>query len=122
MVEMPDSVVLKLEESYKKNASDVNAGRNVFNLQDRKKNMFGNGIYSFQGQGPHFPRRLFVFNKDKLYIFNSEGSSNPKGVMKEFVQCIEEVNLSNKQIVEYARILGYYLKEEESKTYGDEIK
>lgn len=122
MVEMPDSIALKLDEAYSKNAENVNAGRNVFNLANRKNFVFGDGIYSFKGQGPHFPRRLFIFNNDKLFIFNNEGAFNPKGVMREFADCIDKLQLTNEQVVKYSKIISIYLEQEEGNTYGQEIK
>jgi hypothetical protein len=122
MVSVPDSIVNKLEEAYNKNAKNVNAGKNVFNLLNRKDFIFGNGIYSFRGQGPHFPRRIFIFNKGLLFIFDSEGAYNPKGVLEEFVQNIDILGLTNEQIVKYSKVISDYLEEEEGNTYGAEIK
>jgi len=121
-VDVPDSIYLKLEEAYNKNAKNVNAGRNVFNLSKRKDFIFKDGIYSFQGQGAHFPRRIFVFNSGKLFVFESEGAFNPKGVLAEFVQSIDSLKLDDKQIVRYSKVISDYLQNEEGLTYGAEIK
>jgi hypothetical protein len=121
-VSVPDSVALKLEVAYNKNAKNVNAGKNVFNLLHRKDFVFKNGIYSFQGQGPHFPRRIFIFNKGKLFIFENEGAFNPKGIIAEFSNAIELLNLTNKQIIAYLRATSDYLEQELNANYGGEIK
>ena len=121
-VDVPDSIYLKLEEAYNKNAKNVNAGRNVFNLSKRKDFIFKDGIYSFQGQGAHFPRRIFVFNIGKLFVFENEGAYNPKGILSEFLKCIDALNLNSKQIVKYSKIISDYLQNEEGLTYGAEIK
>src|SRR5690606_17951746 len=71
-VSIPDSIALNLKEAYNKNAKNVNAEANVFNLLNRKDFVFKNGIYSFQGQGPHFPKRIFIYDKGKLFIFENE--------------------------------------------------
>jgi len=121
-VSIPDSIALNLKEAYNKNAKNVNAEANVFNLLNRKDFVFKNGIYSFQGQGPHFPKRIFIYDKGKLFIFENEGAFNPKGVIQEFVDCIELLELTDKQIVKYFRVISDYLKEEENNTYGKEVK
>lgn len=121
-VSIPDSIAVNLKEAYNKNAENVNAEANVFNLLNRKDFVFKDGIYSFQGQGPHFPKRIFIFNDDRLFIFENEGAFNPKGVIQEFVYCIEILELSNKQIVKYSQVISEYLKEEENCTYGNEVK
>src|SRR5690606_11234871 len=117
-VSIPDSIALNLKEAYNKNAKNVNAEANVFNLLNRKDFVFKNGIYSFQGQGPHFPKRIFIYDKGKLFIFENEGAFNPKGVIQEFVDRIELLELTDKQIVKYFRVISDYLKEEENNTYG----
>ena len=32
---------------------------------------------------PHFPRRIFIFDKGRLFIFESEGYFDPQGVVHE---------------------------------------
>lgn len=121
-VSVPDSIASKLENAYNKSAKNVNAGRNVFNLLSRKDSTFRDCIYSFQGQGPHFPRRIFVYNKGDIFIFENEGAFNPRGVMKEFVVCVEKLNLTGEQVVKYTKAISDYLEQEEGNTYGSEIK
>jgi hypothetical protein len=118
---VPDSIYLKLEYAYNKNAKNVNAGKNILNLSNKKDFVFKNGIYSFQGQGPHYPKRIFIFQLNKLFIFENEGAFNPKGVLKEFLKCIDDLKLNNKQIVKYSLIISKYLQDEEGLTYGAEI-
>lgn len=121
-VAVPDSIVSKLENAYNKNAKNVNAGKNVFNLLSRKDFAFKDGIYSFQGQGPHFSRRIFIYNKGDIFIFENEGAFNPQGVIKEFAVCVEKLNLTRKQVVKYTKAISDYLEQEEGNTYGSEIK
>lgn len=121
-VEVPDSIVIKLEEAYNKNAKNVNAGKNVFNFLNKKDFVFKDGMFSFQGQGPHFPKRIFIFNNGNIFIFENEGSFNPSGIIKEFVICIEKLNLSKKKVVKYIKAIGDYLEQEFENTYGNEIK
>lgn len=121
-VAVPDSVVVILEEAYNKNAKNVNAGKNVFNLLNRKDFVFKDGIYSFQGQGPHFPRRIFIYNKGNTFIFENEGAFNPHGIIEEFALCVRKLNLTGSQVVRYTKAISDYLAQEEGNTYGSEIK
>lgn len=121
-VVVPDSIFLKLEDAYNRNAKNVNAGRNVMNLSNNKHFHFEDGIYSFQGQGAHYPKRIFVFNKNKLFVFEKEGAFDPKGVLNNFLECIDELKLNNSQVVRYSLIISNYLKSEEKLTYGQEVK
>ena len=73
-VAVPDSIAVKLREAYKSTTElRCNAEANVYNLIDRFNYDFKDGIYSFRGMGPHFPRRIFIFDKGRLFIFESEG-------------------------------------------------
>jgi len=118
-VAVPDSIYQKLEKSYGRNA---NAGRNVFNLIDRKDFVLKDGIFSFQGQGPHFPRRIFIVNKGELFVFENEGAFNPKGVLQEFVESINQLELTDKQTVKYSKAISDYLEQESGNIYGSEVK
>lgn len=121
-VAVPDSVVIMLEKAYNKNAKHVNAGKNVINLSNRRDYTFKDGIYSFQGQGPHFPRRIFIYSKGGIFIFGHEGAFNPSGIIKEFAVCIASLNLTGKQVIKYTKAISDYLEKEEGNTYGSEIK
>ena len=107
---------------YNKNANNVNAGRNVLNLSDKKDLIFKDGIYSFQGQGPHFPKKIFIFDKNRIFIFDNEGAYNPKGVLSEFLKCIDELKLNKNKIVRYSKIISDYLHNEENLNYGSEVR
>lgn len=121
MVDIHDSIYVKFEESYKKSTSfdSVNAGRNAWNLLDRKDFAFKNGLYSFKGQGPHFPKRIFIYNNGKTYIFTS---SYVDKVLLEYLECIKLLDLSEADKIKYLKMISIYLEEEKDKTYGAEIK
>ncbi|WP_264564667.1 hypothetical protein [Flavobacterium sp. N3904] len=119
-VNVPDSIALSLENAY--NTKNVNAGKNVFNLINRKNFKFVNGVFSFQGQGAHFSRRIFIFNNKKIYIFKDDGASNPKGILKEYLDAVDYLNLNDNQMVQYLEAISVYLKDELGNTYGDEIQ
>lgn len=119
MVKVPDSIATRLENAY--STQRTNAGRNVYNLLQRNKFDFGNGIYSFQGQGPHFPRRLFIFHNDKMFIFENEGAFYPKAVLQEFNNAAKFLDLDNEDFITYLEAITLYLRQEFGNTYGREI-
>ena len=120
MVVMPDSISAKLEEAYTKNTGcrNVNAGRNVWNLVNRKDFIFKNGIYSFKGQGPHFPRLIFIYYNGRLFIFTN---SNINRVLEEYLKCISVLELSEADSIKYLKAISNYLHEELGLTYGADI-
>ena len=94
-VAVHDSIAVKLKKAYEKSSKlRSNAEANVYNLIDRFNYDFKDGIYSFKGMGPHFPRRIFIFDKGQLFIFDSAGFNEPQEVIREFSQAIDSLNLS----------------------------
>lgn len=120
MVSVPDSIYYKLEDAYKQATGfdSVNAGRNVCNLLNGRDFKFKNSIYSYKGQGPHFPRLIFIFHDGQLYTFKSSGAHDPKGIIEEYVKCIEQLRLSDTDIRNYLMAISRYLEQEKGQTYG----
>ena len=117
----PDSIAVKLKKAYETSSKlRSNAEANVYNLIDRFNYDFKDGIYSFKGMGPHFPRRIFIFDKGQLFIFDSAGFNEPQEVIREFSQAIDSLNLSPDQIVQYSKTISKYLEQESGETYGRE--
>lgn len=123
-VRVPDSINLQLAKITYKGSSDINSktGLYIWNLQSKKDLVLKDGIYSFKGMGPHFPRRIFIYNKGDIFIFENEGAFNPRGVIREYAVCIEELNLTGKQVVKYTKAMSDYLEQEAGNSYGSEIK
>ena len=71
--------------------------------------------------GPHFPRRIFIFDKGRLFIFESEGYFDPQGVVHEFSQVIDSLRLTDNQVIQYSKAISEYLERESGETYGREI-
>ena len=117
---LPDSIAEQIENSYEDKYT--NASKNVVNLISPNNYNFVDGIYAFKGMGPHFPRQIFVYKREKIFIFNSRGDYNPEGVIMEFCSCIKKLNLTHKEIVDYLNVICLYLQEEEVTDYGDTIK
>ena len=68
---LPDSIAEQIENNYKDKYT--NASKNVVNLISPNNYNFVDGIYAFKGMGPHFPRQIFVYKREKIFIFNSRG-------------------------------------------------
>ena len=64
-VELPDSVAHYLETLY----PDMNVSARVFNIISPENKKWTDGIYSFMGQGPHFPRHLLISKRNKYLKF-----------------------------------------------------
>jgi len=124
MVEVPDSINLKLALITYKGYNDINSNKGMYilNLQNPKDLDFKDGIYSFRGFGPHFPKKIFIFNNGRLFIFENDGAFNPKAVIKEFVKCFDYLDLTNDQLIKYSKIITNYLEDEKGNNYGREIK
>ena len=123
-VTIPDSLRWELVKKAYPNSNDLTpkTGLYIFNLKNRKEYILKDGIFEYKGFGPHFPRRIFIFNKGILFIFENEGAFNPKGVLQEFVDNINKLGLTNKQTVKYSKAISEYLEQESGNTYGREIK
>ena len=119
-VEVSDSFKLKLLPYTYVDTVDFLAKSHllVFNLINRKNFILTDGIFSFQGIGPHFPRRIFIYNKGKSYIFKSTEIS---GVLNEFLCFLELINISEQEKTEYLKAISNYMCEEVGQTYGIEI-
>ncbi len=121
MVDVPDSIYIYLEKKYTEitGSDSVNAGRNVFNLSNRKDFIFKNGLYSFQGQGPHFPRLIFIYHNKLLYTFKNTSITE---VLEEYIECIDLLKLPEADSIKYLKLISDYLQDELGKTYGARIK
>ena len=120
-VAVPDSIAVKLKKANETSSKlRSNAEANVYNLIDRFNYDFKDGIYSFKGMGPHFPRRIFIFDKGQLFIFDSAGFNETQEVIREYSQAIDSLNLSPDQIVQYSKTISKYLEQESGDTYGRE--
>ena len=71
-----------------------------------------NGIYAFKGQGPHFPRKIFIYRDKKIFFFQSVGAYNPNGIIKEYSTFLSENKLTNAETIMYLRAIYEYLKDE----------
>ena len=121
MVNVPREVTKKLESVYINELGQLEGGIYVWNLQNRKDFVFKNGIYSYQLIGPHFPRRIFIQYNSKTFVFKSAGAFNNVGVLKEYIECIKILKISDKDVAIYLNIISNYLKGELGLTYGSEI-
>lgn len=123
VVEVPDSIKLKLLSITYKEVEKITAktGLYIYNLSNYKDYIFRNGVYSFKGMGPHYPRRIFINYNSKTYIFKSEGAFDSVGVLQEFIDCIKLLEITEKDRIKYLKIISNYLQDELGQTYGTEI-
>jgi len=124
IVNVPDSLRLQLVKKTYPNSKDLTSktGLYILNLTNSKDFIFKDGIYYYKGFGPHFSRRIFIFNKGVLCIFDNVGAFNPKGVLQEYLESIKKLDLTDKQTVKYLKAISEYLEQESGNTYGKEIK
>ena len=80
---------------------------------------FKNGLYSINGQGPHFPREIFIYYNHVLYSFSNSDSDK---VLEEFIKSFGILGLNEKDKIEYLSAICTFLREELKETYGAEIK
>ena len=66
---IPKDIATQLDESYGKEFA--NASANVYNLLNSKEKYLVNGIYAFKGQGPHFPRKIFIYRNKEIFFFQA---------------------------------------------------
>lgn len=123
-VKVPDNIFLQLEAKYKEIAGhdSVNAGRNVWNLLEPKNFAFKEGIYSYKGQGPHFPRLIFIYKNEQIFAINAIGAFEPSEVISDYLKCVNELKLSDTEIRKYLKAISQYLTQEQGQTYGREYK
>lgn len=69
---LPDSIAEQIENNYKDKYT--NASKNVVNLISPNNYNFVDGIYAFKGMGPHFPRQIFVYKREKFSSLIAEGT------------------------------------------------
>ena len=117
---IPKDIATQLDESYGKEF--VNASANVCNLLNSKEKYLVNGVYAIKGQGPHFPRKIFIYRNKEIFFFQNIGAFNPDGVIKEFSIFLSKNKLTNNEIIMYLRAIYEYLKNENGMEYGSEIK
>ena len=94
---IPKEIATQLDESYGKEFA--NASANVYNLLNSKEKYLVNGIYAFKGQGPHFPRKIFIYRNKEIFFFQNIGAFNPDGVIKEFSIFLSKNKLTNNEII-----------------------
>ena len=122
-VNLPDSIAIMLENEYG-HGGNTGASNHVISLVDRNNYLFGNSIYSYKGQGPHYPRKLFVYQEPVLFIFSEyvDRASDKQQFLMELDSCARMLNLGEERIRVYYKIIQDYFHEEEGINYGMEIK
>ena len=96
-VNVPSEAAVLLDSAY--DYYFVNASAHVRNILEPSNLSWGNGVYCYHGQGPHFPEKIFIVNKDDIYVFNNYGSWSPKELIEEFLSCAKKQNLDSKDTI-----------------------
>jgi hypothetical protein len=122
-LKIPDSIYNKLEKFYiEERGEEVKSHINVYNLTSKEVHFdYKSGVYSFNLTGAHFPRRIFIFYKNKVFIFKSKGAFDSLGVLQEFIDCVKLLEITERDSIKYLKIICKYLQEELGQTYGAEI-
>lgn len=119
-VKISDSIYVKLEKSYFETTGfeNVNAGRNVWNLINKKDFVLKDGLYLFRGQGPDYPSRIFIYDNYSFYMFKN---NHLEDVLTEYVGIIDKLKISEINKIKYLKIICKYLQEEIGQTSGSDI-
>ena len=116
MVSVSDSISAILDSSYFEltKCKGVNAGVNIHNLIDYKETTLVNGLYSFGGMGPHFPKILFVYYNSVLYLLSAKAISE---VMQQLVDVYSILQMKEKDYILYVRYALDFIEE----SYDDDF-
>lgn len=118
MVKIVDSLKIKLaltelEKDKLETASDsAYMALYIFDIANKKNLILKNGVYSWRVMGPHFSNRLFIYYNNRVFIFKNKGKINSTGVLKEYIDSINYLNISELDRINYLNAIRIYLKEE----------
>lgn len=119
-VVIPDSIGIKEVLVYDPDATvSKGDGYPTFNILYPNKYSFGNGLYLFSIPiSFHIPDRIFIYYNSRVYFFNNEGFLSPSGVVREYSECIDNLQISDDDAVNYLKGIWLHLKDESKKDYG----
>lgn len=102
-VDVPDSISSVLVKAY--GNAECNAEHNVRNMTIRNDVEFQDGIYVFNGMGPHFKHMLFIFKK-RIYIFEQPIEyAAIDDMLVELSECKDSLKLTEDEMSLYKRVI-----------------
>lgn len=111
MVQVPDSIRYYLG-SYIKQYEKIDTiypAIYVYNLVQEKDYSFHDGIYYFRLMSPHSSGRIFIYNKSKIKIFESNYIDD---LLEEYVNYIKLNQLAEETKVKYLKAITVFLNME----------
>jgi hypothetical protein len=109
-VNLPDSVLISVRNflSQKENTT-ITGAILTYNLIDKNKSKYEDGIYSFKILGPHFRRNIFIVSDKHIHIFKGYFIDE---LLTEFYQFIKQNKLSDKIKIDYLKAISLFLEQE----------
>ena len=116
-VAVPDSVLRRINQAIKRQEKlDADAfPLYIFNLLDRKKFTFQDGIYSYRLSSPHAERRIFIVYRGSTTILEGIFVND---VLREYLIFVERKKLPAALTIRYLNVVSKYLDEEYNADYN----
>ena len=111
LAEIPDSIATMLDIWYNQQSDreqSVGAGWNVHKLGVMLDDtQFTNGVYNFNGPGPHFPWFMFIYYNKKIYIFKHRIDKDVllSNILSDFIEAQVELGIEGPESVSFLKII-----------------
>ena len=121
-VSVPYNIGIKELLAYGADSDTISRGDScrTYNILYPERKSLEDGVYRFFVSGKEvLPTRLFICHNSKIYFFRNTGRSSPNGVLSEYSDYIDKLDLSDSDVIKYLRAVWIYLKDERKMNYGD---
>lgn len=111
LAEIPDSIAIMLDSWYNQQndrEQSVGAGWNVHKLGVLSDNtQFTNGVYNFNGPGPHFPWFMFIYYNKRIHIFKHRIDKDVllSNILSDFIEAQVELGIESAEGVSFLKII-----------------
>ena len=111
LAEIPDSIATMLDIWYNQQSDreqSVGAGWNVHKLGVMLDDtQFTNGVYNFNGPGPHFPWFMFIYYNKRIYIFKHRIDKDVllSNILSDFIEAQVELGIEGAESVSFLKII-----------------
>lgn len=118
-VAVPDSVLQRINHAIKRQEKlEADAfPLYIFNLIDRNKFTFQDGIYSYRLSSPHASQRIFIVYKGATTIFNSIYIDD---LLTEYSNFLKNRKLPTKTSITYLKVISIFLEQEYDSEHEEE--